>query len=1420
MKRILAMFLAVLTIASVSTISVSAATADASTVSGNVMYKTKDGVYRTVNANEVVTLDDGNLEYKNFNKTNWGAETFTAEQPTNNADYGTSITNNFTKDQKLKNKETIVVGYDGYYVDENCTKSIVDVSLPDSVLNRTYFGASVSKITTTSNGGTYYKLPGSQDKPLCSITITNLPSDATTEQYGGGYNVIYHNSLQGGSTSVNIYKQSDNTVAPQTVTAYGAELYYTAYDPATGSRITKTLPTSCYSVKQLIMGVPTSADSIATGTSNLTLKATYEDLYSALNSQIVKTFGDIPKTSYRILSSILPTNIDGRHAFCKVDRSTVTYRTHSSNIVDNYYVQYTPSTVVSSSYTKTWDPIPYYTVRGYYSSSRYDVSPFTGNIVTLYGAQPTATYNPLYGQLSAPLVYDGGGEGSYEIPGGFGYKQSAIPTWTGAYPGQTRVYESGMNAYSDSLLPGYSAYGLGSPVINPNDYKDYWRHVGGSMIWFDPTTAHSFTPSTDAPTIKIGANNIMSNNGSTVPLTYDSSMRSYICYTKEGVVMSYNPSYGLINYTARQRAGQAISIPGDARAVNEWSDTVATVAGTRSDFVSLTDETGRILTYDTIKLSNCASETTLTPSSFGTATCDINGGNYSGTPAVASSGITVVKGTLTDNAGSRSTYIVGPDSEASSTTSGSTTVTQVKLSNPPVIIDWSEFPMPDIAGPVIEVTRTPNDTKTPTDEVTLTVKATDPDGNNDPKPISVDGGSFVASPATYTVKENGTVSILAKDSKGNTRTFNVEVKNVDSEAPTITGFTQSNTEWTRDPVRVTVNATDDVKLDASAYRWSFTPNSTGAKQTGAWTSEKSIRVAEAGKIQVDVRDVIGHIATSDVYEVRNIDTLAPTGTVSFTPDVAHPASAKTGVTAEFKVVNTPDTVTAEASPLSSDAYMWDESEGWTNVAKHVFKENGVYYVKVRDSVGNISAPIQFTISHINTSLPVIDSFTGSNTAAEFVKAPATLKVTAHASGSATLPARPYSWDEGVTWTSQSSKAIMENGEYSVIVRDSLGNETAASIMVSNVDPTPPTAGVYVYKGLPADGSGTGPESYVWKVRVEADDLGSGVDHIETLWDSGTSTVTPVIQDIVEPGIYGAIVYDKAGNKTYAEKIVTAESIGESAGGTNGSYVDITVPSIGSAGSHFNAALQDLVYGPTGAFNKTTNTFTGYLSSAQGITANITATGKTGRTLSGYATFNSVKYPVTFSGATSIAAGKNIGCEVFIPISTVTTDVRNGRLTIVLQEWTDASMTTLAREGSATLYTSVQVNKPKLTYEYNAATDKLLVTGASAVAGISNIGAQLDGGSMLTSFPVSVGSAGSIRMVVRDNVQQETELTVTKDQLKLNGSAGGLLPTETLTDTSVNSYVITTRNSTTYIINGSQSNTDIVPSREVFNSLLG
>ena len=90
-----------------------------------------------------------------------------------------------------------------------------------------------------------------------------------------------------------------------------------------------------------------------------------------------------------------------------------------------------------------------------------------------------------------------------------------------------------------------------------------------------------------------------------------------------------------------------------------------------------------------VVFKNCKTDgVNLTPS----VPLTINGGQYKGAPAIGGSGCTISKGILIDTAGT-SSYILADGSVADiSTDNQGNTVISVKLENPPIVIDWGEFP--------------------------------------------------------------------------------------------------------------------------------------------------------------------------------------------------------------------------------------------------------------------------------------------------------------------------------------------------------------------------------------------------------------------------------------------------------------------------------------------------------------------------------------------------------------------------------------------------------------------------------------------------------------------------------------------------------------------------------------------------------
>lgn len=827
----------------------------------------------------------------------------------------------------------------------------------------------------------------------------------------------------------------------------------------------------------------------------------------------------------------------------------------------------------------------------------------------------------------------------------------------------------------------------------------------------------------------------------------------------------------------------------------------------------------------------------------------IDGGSYSGSPAINSSQCVINKGTLTDLDGTSSVFLVGDESESNSVTADGKTITTVKLSNPPVIIDWSDFPGIDIDidlnAPTIEVIRNPASTITPTNQVELTVRASDPDGHDSPTPISINGAAFVASPAYYTVTDNQAVTVVARDANGNTRQYIVNVENIDKEPPQFLGFTQSNVQWTKNPVVVTVQATDDVKMHETPYRWEFRSNVTGKTTTGDWTASRTFRATENGTLRCQFRDALGKTSWSEEYYITNIDKIAPTATITYSVSESERVSGDTGVTVQVNIIDIPDAVTSDSSGIHNQPVMWDTvSQQWSASLEHTFHENGTYQIRVRDALGNVSNNIPVYITQVVSAdkKPQVTYFGPSNPGNGWTTAPTTIKVEATASDISSLPDKPYSWDGGKTWTSISESQIYNNGEYTVQVRDNVGNVTEKSCIVSNIDPYAPSASVYLYKGAPADWDYVADgeplvDDYVWKIRVEAEDVGSGVSHIETMWDGGMHTTLPIIQEIEEPGVYGVYVFDEAGNKTYAEKVVTAESLGDGAfgSGNHGAYTDIKVPSTGSAGTDLwpeGASLQDLIFTDTGVLNtaKTPPEYKDYPAGKRGIPVNLLFTAKRNNYVTGYATFNGVKYPVTFpdaGGAEIIKSnGRQQAAQVFIPIDTVTQDVKNGRIKVVFQEWSDANKTTVVREGSATLYTSVQKSAPNVSWTYNKATDQITVTGTSTVAGIDPDDILVDTGSGYQKYtgPVTVGSADPVKIKVTDKAGNVTEITVTADDLQklLSGVAGGTMTPVDISSlpgggAGLNSYHISNRAADIYIIGGTRGNTNTVPPSDIYDT---
>ena len=789
----------------------------------------------------------------------------------------------------------------------------------------------------------------------------------------------------------------------------------------------------------------------------------------------------------------------------------------------------------------------------------------------------------------------------------------------------------------------------------------------------------------------------------------------------------------------------------------------------------------------------------------------------------------------------------------------------------------------DLSAPIITVTRDPVDIDDPTSQVVLTITATDPEGNDHELPLQIEGETvWHASPYVITVDRSKEITIVARDTEDNTRQFVVDVNNVDTQPPTIEAITSNVQGWTKDPATLTVTATDDIKLHATPYQWEFTPNSTGKEVLGQWTSIRTFTVAEAGKVRVQVRDAVGNATWSDYFYVNNVDTIAPdlNSTTPYTLDTEETVPASRGVTVTLNIQDVADPVTGLSSGLAPDPIKWpDETVFGKSITKTLYA-NGTYDVVLQDAVGNTRV-VQVVISNISTNNPTINNFyaisedgktiTGSASSNEWYRAPFTLVVDA-SFGAAGEDEKSYSWDGGLTWTSLNTHVVQTNGEYTVMIRDSVGTVVEKSIILDNTDATKPVVGMYLYKGLPEDWTDPNyiERDYVWKMRIEAEDLGSGIKSVHTQWDDKTYTADqlPIIFDVKTPGSYQVTVTDNAGNQVQAEKVAQWTDLGENVdgpnpnvpvippeygtggaapngnGSTTGSGLGPNGLDWGTAGYPFNANLEDLVFGPDGAYNTNTGEFIPYPAGMAGIPVNFNAHVTRNKWATAYVTFNGVKYPATFApvpnpfntsysnGISPVkGTGDPLAGHAFIPISDITGDMKNARITVTVSEWNDASCTgTPNRVGTENFYTSVQMSKPVITYVYNQVTEELTISATSAIAGIEKIEYSLDGGTTWNRYdgtPVvltGIDPTATIVLRATDKLGLSTDLTVSVADLGLNGGAGGgSLPADGNAEglpEGTNSHHSSNRAADIYIIGGTRSNTTQVPNATVFGYLTG
>ena len=205
--------------------------------------------------------------------------------------------------------------------------------------------------------------------------------------------------------------------------------------------------------------------------------------------------------------------------------------------------------------------------------------------------------------------------------------------------------------------------------------------------------------------------------------------------------------------------------------------------------------------------------------------------------------------------------------------------------------------------------------------------------------------------------------------------------------------------------------------------------------------------------------------------------------------------------------------------LSATPYVWNGNA--SNSATYHVTQNGTYTLGIQ-AQGNtdLSQKISVTVNNIDNQAPTIHTFSKS-TESWSQKVELCVRAEDTASG---LAGQAYSYDGGASWTDQSSFVVEQNGTYSVIVRDAVGNQSTAKTEVTTIDRTAPTAEVVTSPALGDwyDGDLT--------VTVLASDSESGLSELPYSFDGGSSFLVGNSYKISSVCELQIVVSDKAGNR--------------------------------------------------------------------------------------------------------------------------------------------------------------------------------------------------------------------------------------------------------------------------------------------------
>ncbi len=240
--------------------------------------------------------------------------------------------------------------------------------------------------------------------------------------------------------------------------------------------------------------------------------------------------------------------------------------------------------------------------------------------------------------------------------------------------------------------------------------------------------------------------------------------------------------------------------------------------------------------------------------------------------------------------------------------------------------------------------------------------------------------------------------------------------------------------------------TGNMVVNENPYIW----NGTEASESNTY----EVNASGTYTLQLNAEASANTKAAIITVDVRNVDATAPI-------IMAHTLNPESDWTKEGIMVSI--TQTADLQPdgnegcgLHETPYSYDNGETWTTETTHLYMENGVHSILVRDRLENTSS-YDVSFQNVDCTPPTLETLDYDHTknilSTELVLTASDLQP--DGSEGSGLHEEPYSFDGGLTWTAENTYMVKRNGIIKIAVRDKLENITVIEEKIQNLDCTGP-----------------------------------------------------------------------------------------------------------------------------------------------------------------------------------------------------------------------------------------------------------------------------------------------------------------------------------------------------------------------------